>query len=209
MPVLNDFGTDVRLSAQLEGGLEQVGLQPHRGVKRSPAPQRLPCPRTCRSRRCGGRWPHSFAPPKLGRSSGYARDRVTSKSCARHQATTGLFMKAPSLSKSIPFKGKGNSVCAARSAFSTSAPDRNTTVTHSVQPVAMSVSTSACTKAPAVLTPECATKSTSRKPAPDRPSRRTSAPELTSVPQSCRPARVVLARPQSASQTAAGRSLPN
>ena len=73
-------------------------------------------------------------------------------------------MNAPSLSKSTPRSGKGKSFCAACSASSASAPARITTGTHSVQPVAMSISTSVWTKAPAALTPECATKSTSTNP---------------------------------------------
>ena len=89
---------------------------------------------------------------------------MTSSPWARHHATTGSFMKAPSLSKSTPFSGNGKSSSATCSASSASAPVRIMTGTHSVQPVAMSVSTMVCAKAPAALTPECATKSTSTNP---------------------------------------------
>jgi len=73
-------------------------------------------------------------------------------------------MKAPSLSKSTPRSGNGNSSLAAASASITSSPLRTRTGTDSVQPVAMSVRTIVWTKRPAAEVPACATKSTSTKP---------------------------------------------
>src|SRR5512133_3547324 len=73
-------------------------------------------------------------------------------------------MNAPSLSKSTPRSENVNSLRAATSASITSAPLRTTTGTHSVQPVATSVSTIVCTKLPAADVPAWATKSTSTKP---------------------------------------------
>src|SRR5580704_2484674 len=67
-------------------------------------------------------------------------------------------MNSPSLSKSTPRSGNGNSVIAAVSVSMTSAPLRATNGRHSVQPVAMSVKTIVCTKLPAADVPECATK---------------------------------------------------
>jgi hypothetical protein len=73
-------------------------------------------------------------------------------------------MNWPSLSKSTARSGNGNNTIAAASASMTIAPLRATSGTHSVQPVATSVSTIVCTKPPAADVPECATKSTSTNP---------------------------------------------
>ena len=63
-------------------------------------------------------------------------------------------MKTLSLSKSTPRRGKGNSVLAFVIASMTSAPSRNTTGTHSVHPLAISVSTKVWMNNPAADGPE-------------------------------------------------------
>ena len=107
VPALRHPGAEPRLLAQLERRLEQVGVQPGRRVEPG---QRL------------GRG-HALEPtvaheapddravllldPGLVVLAGQARERVTSRPRARHHATTGSFMNAPSLSKSTPLRGKG------------------------------------------------------------------------------------------------------
>ena len=69
---------------------------------------------TRRSPRGAGRSRRSFVQPKSGRSCG-RRETASPRAPARHQSTTGSFIKGPSLSKSTPRSGNGKSRPSSRS----------------------------------------------------------------------------------------------
>ena len=73
-------------------------------------------------------------------------------------------MNTLSLSVSNPSSAKGNSLRNSLSTSVSSRCSRTNSGAHSVQPVAMSVSTKVCTKLPFATGPLCETKSASTKP---------------------------------------------
>lgn len=125
--LLDHASTDAGLAPELEGRQERLVCT--RAARYSLAAfARTPGLRTDHSRPACVRWRRSSARPRPDRSCGM---RV-----------------APSLSKSTPSSGNGNSSRALAIASMTSVPSRVRTGKHSVQPVATSVSTSVWTKLP-------------------------------------------------------------
>ena len=94
----------------------------------------------------------------------YGLDRVNSMPCSLQNPINTSLRNSLPLSVSI-LRNENGSASRSRSTASTTAPaSRTSSGTHSVQALAISVSTSVHTKLPAIDDPQCATRSASTKP---------------------------------------------
>ena len=94
----------------------------------------------------------------------YGLDRVSSMPCSLQKPINTSLRNSLPLSVSIPRNGNGRAPRSRSTASTTTPASRTSSGTHSVQPLAISVSTSVQTKLPAIDDPQCATRSASTKP---------------------------------------------
>ena len=94
----------------------------------------------------------------------YGLDRVSSMPCSSQKPISTSLRNSLPLSVSIPRSGNGRAPRSRSTASTTTPASRTSSGARSVQPLAMSVSTSVQTKPPAIDDPQCATRSASTKP---------------------------------------------